>query len=360
MDTAEHPTLSVALESEITLKGAVLGVALHPNGTEALTACLDGGIYRVDLSSKQITPLGHHQSYASSVVVVEDGQTAISAGYDGLLQWHDLISHRTTSVVQAHSFWSWQLKASPDQTHVATVSGQYRCGGYRYEPASQEEPTVKVYRVDSRALVHAFMMKPPVLSVAFSPDGRHLAAGNMMGEIRIWDLETGQLHRSWETPDFTSWGIIKSHHYIGGIFDMTFSPKNGDLLACGMGPMRDPMAGNGKQTWQRFDWKAEQPQKSGEIADGERGRGLMETLVYHPSEDYFCMAGRMAQGSWNTALFQGQDGRLLHGLDTKMRTTHAAFSGDGKRLILSGATGQGGKKEGQWTPFGRLMIYTIT
>jgi hypothetical protein len=64
-----------------------------------------------------------------------------------------------------------------------------------------------------------------------------------------------RLIREWNTPDFTSWGIIKSHHYIGGIFDFSFSPDGSRLITCGMGPMRDPMAGNGKQTWQEFDWK---------------------------------------------------------------------------------------------------------
>ena len=209
----------------------------------------------------------------------------------------------------------------------------------------------------TQKLIHRFTHLPPVLSIAFSPDNRHLAAANMMGDIRVWDLTSGSLIREWNTPDYTSWGIIKSHHYIGGIFDLSFSPDGRQLLGCGMGPMRDPMAGNGKQTWQAFDWQQNPPNKVREINDGERGRGLMETLSWHPEGKVFCMAGRMAQGSWNTALFSNETGGLLQGIDNKTRITRAMFSQDGQQLFLAGAKSQGAPKDGKWNDFGRLFIY---
>ena len=78
-----------------------------------------------------------------------------------------------------------------------------------------------------------------------------------MGEVRVWDLRAkpgGPPAAQWTSPDFTSWGSVKSHHYCGGIYSLAFAPDGQSLLGCGMGPTTDPMAGNGKMTWQRWDW----------------------------------------------------------------------------------------------------------
>ena len=42
-----------------------------------------------------------------------------------------------------------------------------------------------------------------------------------MGEIRVWDLNDGRQLAGWTTDAFTSWGIIKTHCYVGGIFAIT-------------------------------------------------------------------------------------------------------------------------------------------
>ena len=79
----------------------------------------------------------------------------------------------------------------------------------------------------------------------------------MMGEVRVYRVSKGtgvEPVARWTTPDFTSWGTTKTHHYCGGIYALAFSPDGSVLLGCGMGPMGDPMAGNGKMTWQRWNW----------------------------------------------------------------------------------------------------------
>ena len=176
------------------------------------------------------------------------------------------------------------MRVSPDEKWVGTVTGQYMAGGYKYEPAAETEPSVKVFEVETGKLRHAFAHVPPTLSVAFSPDSRHIAAANLMGEIRVWNVETGKMAAQWTSPDFTCWGIIKSHHYVGGIFDLTFSPDSRELLVCGMGPMVDPMAGNGIQTWQRFAWTESPPRKVAQIRDMDAGRGVNGSDTLPPGQ----------------------------------------------------------------------------
>ena len=342
------------------LPTGILAAASNGSDGQIYTASMDGHVHRVALESGDRTIIGTHQSYASGIVCSANPHIVISAGYDGLLIWHDTETKRPIHVVKAHDFWSWQLGISPNRTHLASVTGQYRSGGYKYEPAKETEPSLKVFDTHTGELTHAFSHTPPVTSIAFSPDSRYIAAGNLMGNIKIFDLVKNRLTAEWTSPDFTSWGITKSHHYIGGIFGAAFTPDGNELLACGMGLMRDPMAGNGKQTWQRFSWQNGPPKKTGEIANNDAGKGLMETLAIDPDNHRFVMAGRLAQGQWNTALFDLKTGKLLHSLDTKMRTTQALFTEHGTRLTLCGARSQKGPKDGKWPNYGQIHCYQLT
>jgi len=80
---------------------------------------------------------------------------------------------------------AWQSAISPDGPQIASSTGQYLCGGYKYEPVPGREPSVKIYDVARGELQHSLPHVPPVESVAFSNDGKLLAAGNLMGEVRI-------------------------------------------------------------------------------------------------------------------------------------------------------------------------------
>lgn len=355
---APELTLQTEKVKEISLPTAVLAIDRSAEAKTAFAVCHDGGVYSVDLESGQHTLVGKHESYASGVALLPDGRTLISAGYDGVLQWHDLVQRETTRRVQAHAFWSWNMDVSADGALVASVTGRYEAGGFKYEPAPEREPSVKIFDAQTGALRHALSHVPPVQAVALTPDGRHVAAGNLMGEVRVWDTASGQQMAQWTSPDFTSWGIIKSHHYLGGIFAMTFDASGEDLCVCGMGPMRDPMAGNGIQRWQRFAWR--RGEKRDQTLEGESGRGLMEALAYHPSQKFFVMGGRLFQGKWNLAFFDANTGKNLHALDAKHRITDALFSADGSQLLLAKAKGQEKvRKDGTWAEYGLLEIYSV-
>ncbi len=346
----------------IHLPAGVLGLALSADGEHLFASCMDGGIFAVPAAGGDPKPFtASHQSYASSCVLLPDEKTVISGGYDGYLLWHEVEKRRLFRCIKAHDFWSWKLALSPDGHQVASVTGQYLAGGEKYEPATDTAPTVKVFSTETGDVIHAFSHNPPVQSVAFSPNGVYLAAANMMGEIRVWNVSTGDEMATWKTPDFTCWGITKSPHYVGGIYDLAFAPDGQSLLGCGMGPMRDPMAGNGKMTWQRWAWVENPPKLLDQIHDGEHGTGLMEALAHTPDAGAFLMAGRQAQGTWNAAIFSASDGKLLASIDTKSRVTRGIFAPDGKTLFLGATNGQPARdKDGRWPDYGRIHVVPIT
>ncbi len=344
---------------DLSLPTGVLGLAIAQDGQRLYASCMDGAIYECDAASGVHTPFtARHASFASGCVLLADEKTLVSAGYDGCLLWHDVATRECFRRLQAHSFWSWQLARSAGGERIATVTGQYLVGGEKYEPSQSTEPTVKVFDAHTSDLVHSFNLLPPVLSVAFSPDGKHLAAANMMGDVQVWSLETGDIAAQFNTPDFTSWGIIKSPHYCGGIYGLAFAPDGQSLLCCGMGPMNDPMAGNGKMTWQRWDWLSSPPNKLSQIRDGDGGSGLMEVLSF-AADGAFLMAGRQAQGTWNASVFDS-DGKQLATLDTKSRITRGVFAPDGQTLYLAAAIGQPKRDKGKWPDYGRIHVVSMS
>lgn len=349
--------LLVERKTDFKLPTGVLDAALAAEGTTLVAGCMDG-VYRADLQRQSFDLLDVHSSYVSSVQWLNDG-TVISAGYDGNLHWIDVDSAARQRLVDVHNFWSWDMAVSPDRRLVVSVTGQYLAGGYRYEPAAETEPSVRILSAETGAVLHSLPHVPSVQAVGFSPDSQYVAAGNLMGEVRVWHAVTGEQVAGWTTDAFTSWGIIKSHCYLGGVFSLQFTADGRHILLAGMGPMRDPMAGNGKQLWQKWDWQKE-PRLADQTHKGDNGEGLMETLAIHPQHDLFVMGGRLRGGDWNAAFFELSTGNRLATLKTGYRITHAEFTPDGERLLLVGAQGQPKMKPGQSAPdFGRVELYSV-
>lgn len=354
--------MKVELKKGRTIKAPTHCLSLTWGENDQLYAsCLDGGIYALDRDGKKdAEKLAQHESYASGVNWSGSTKRLISAGYDGKLCWIDPAAKKMEREVKAHDFWSWQSAISPDGSRVASSTGQYLCGGYKYEPAKENEPSIKVYDAATGEETHAFEHGPPVESVIFSNDGNHLAAGNLMGEVRIWNLESGKMVARLSTPHFTGWGIIKGHYYTGGIYSLAFSPDNSEIFLAGMGSTRDPAAGNGKQLWERWSWREGEPKRLGSANDSEIGQGLMESLALHPNGKIFAMSGRLFKGSWNTAIFDLETGSRLAHADSGMRVSKALWSRDGSKLYLGGGAGQPSNRKAIENPdWGRVKVFEV-
>ncbi|CAN5420745.1 hypothetical protein BH23VER1_BH23VER1_35790 [soil metagenome] len=358
-DEAGTAPEGVRLEKERSLALPAHVADIDLGDGSLLAACQDGGIYEVDLDDDSRRELGRHESFASGVHRIPGSGTVVSAGYDGKLKWIEAAGAKVTREVVAHEFWSWQSALSPDGSKLATVTGRYAVGGLDYAPAPESEPSVKVFDVASGALVRALPHVPPVESVAFSRDGRLVAAGNLMGEVRVWDVGDGQEVARISTDSFTGWGVIKGHYYTGGVFALAFAPGDESILLAGMGSTRDPAAGNGKQLWEHFALKDGAPEKSASASDGDIGQGLMETLAWHPTDRFFLMAGRLFKGDWNVALFDASSGTRLHMENSGMRVSKAVFDPAGERVYVAGGTGQSKGDDGTFPEWGRVDVFRV-
>src|SRR5690242_14812127 len=100
----------------------------HPDGKHLFAACFDGGIYEVEIESGAYKLLYKHESYASGVHYLPGLDQVVSAGYDGALHWFQPAQGKRVRSVEAHKFWSWKMRVSPDKRFVGTVTGQYLAG----------------------------------------------------------------------------------------------------------------------------------------------------------------------------------------------------------------------------------------
>jgi WD40 repeat protein len=341
----------------LSLPSTVLSIAEDTENGTLFCACMDGGIYAVNIASGERTELYRHDSFASGVHWVPERHLLLSSGYDGQIKWFDTVRNAEFRYIKAHDFWSWQSAISSDRKMIASVTGQYRSGGYKYEPAPETEPSVKVFDTHTGDLRVALPHVPPVESVAFTNDGKFVAAGNLMGEVRIWEIATGEMAANWTTPNFTGWGVIKGHYFTGGVFSIAFSPDDSEIYLSGMGTTRDPAAGNGKQLWEAFTWRNGKPEMTATNAD-KTGRGLMETVRFHPSNRFFVMAGRLFNGNWNAAFYDATTRDELHTLKTGYRVSSSAFSTDGTNLFLAGGRKQPRNKEAEGD-FGVVKVYLV-
>ena len=393
-------TIELEKIDRYSFPSGVLDFTVKSDGKRLFAACMDG-IYELQFpesvsegkdsgeaikdekSKAKASPyrIGRHNSYVSSIALIESNNMLLSTSYDGTFQIRDLPVPDTISSSdnagsesepklevqelaprfseRIHSFWSWDMALSPDQRFVASVSGQYLAGAEDYTPLSSLEPTVKVMEAATGKVLHALEMLPSVQCIAFDRSSRYFAAGNLMGDLSVWEVESGRQLAQWRTKSFTSWGIIKSHCYIGGVFAVSFSPDGESLLAAGMGEMKDPMAGNGKQLWQSFEWRKAPVEMKQETVASQSGEGLMETLVWHPNGSHFVMAGRLRGGKWNLGVFDAMTGQLIGEAKTGMRITTARYSPDGETLYLGGMQGQPGPKEKRFPDFGYLERYRV-
>lgn len=341
---------------DFKLPTAILGACLLDDDNQLAVACMDG-VYRVDVLAKSHQKVGAHGSYVSSAVYHKGTKSFITAGYDGCLKWFSAESSAVVREEKVHSFWSWDMALSPDQRWIASVTGQYIAGDYKYTPAAEREPSVKILRAEDGVTMHSLPHVPSVQSVAFSADSQWVAAGNLMGEVRVWKVETGEQVGGFQSKDFTSWGIIKSHCYLGGIFAIRFSPDGNEVIACGMGDMRDPMAGNGRQLWQRWNWR--EGKLIQQTKENQSGEGLMEALAISPKGDSFLMGGRLRGGEWNAAMFDFQSGERLGTIKSGYRITEMFFNSIGELLVFGGQGQPGKESDGKFPDFGRVEVYQI-
>ena len=156
--------------------GQVAAVAISPNGKLAASGGADGTVRLWDLASGQMRHvLTGHQDTVWTVAFSPDSKVVASGGADGKIRLWDAERGREIHVLTGHAGVVRQVAFAPDGMTLASAG---------------LEGAAKLWEPRTGTLLRSFPSAGECGCVAFSPNGKTLAAGDK-GVIRLLDLDSG-------------------------------------------------------------------------------------------------------------------------------------------------------------------------
>lgn len=230
------------LVGELKYTSPLLSCRFDPSGQFVFATAYDNTIQRWDIASGKVTVLAGHDSWVRALAFHPSGSRMYSGGYDGNLIFWEASAESPTPLktVEAHDGWIRAVAVSPDGGQLAT------CGN---------DNLVKLWNAEDGSLVDVLAGHAShVYNVAYHRDGARLVSGDLKGEVRDWDLASGEQLRRLDAAAL--WKYDKGFRAdIGGVRGIDFSP-DGKLLACGgITEVTNAFAGIGDPLVVMFDYE---------------------------------------------------------------------------------------------------------
>jgi WD40 repeat protein len=269
------------------LKFIALCLARDPATGKTYVGGSDFKVHEVDLDAAKHQPkeVGKHASYVTGLTLA--GKVLVSGGYDGKLIWWEPSQPAPVRAVEAHTKWVRHVTATADGKYIASVADDMVCKVFDSATGKQ----VHELRGHKARTPNNF---PSMLyACTFSADGKHLATGDKVGHIVVWDVATGKPVTTLESPGMYTWDGRQRIHSIGGIRALAFSPDGKTLAVGGIGRIGNVDHLDGPARVEVFDW---QSGKQTHLFEKTKFKGLVNKLAFHPQGDWLLGAGGAGNG----------------------------------------------------------------
>jgi WD40 repeat protein len=185
----------------------MLSAALSADGSQAWGGSVAGKLAGWDTrSGEQLREFTGHEAEILSVALSPNGRYVLTAGAsDGTARLWDIAAGQASHVLRPGAGFVLDATVSPDS---------------EYALASTTQGQIYMWGIESGELQRTFELEGPAgaPSIAVSPDGRQLAVGSRLGDITLFEVDSGR--RS---------GQLAGHTDVTR--DLSFSPDGSLLLS---------------------------------------------------------------------------------------------------------------------------------
>ena len=315
-------------------KNTLAACALTPDGkTLAITMRNEGTIRLVDAATgKEIRRLEGHArgNWTRSVDFAPDGKTLASVGTDGTIRlWDVATGKETQKLAPLLGDFDLFVKFSPDGKMLVSKDG----GSVRLWEVSTGKEIRKLQTTGGGPAIGTGPPAGAVLAassrpvdVAFSPDGKTIAVGNI-GSIILWETLTGKKIQEIVLPTEKITFPLGAQTIALTVSAVAFSPDGKTLAAA---------VDTGKMTYESrgihlYQWNT--GKKTGELVGSNRLQ-MIFSLAFSPDGKTLASTGRGASIQlWDPA--KGKE-ILRGGEGNEMWVETVAFSPDGKTVASAG------------------------
>lgn len=317
---------------DFSRKEILFSCAKGMSETQLLASTSDGKVLVFDLAAEpekkdqKIEPKvwEGHSSYVTGVAVA--GKVALSGGYDCRLIWWNLeTGEKIRAVDDAHAKWIRGVAASPDGKYFVTIA---------------DDMIVRVWEAETGKKLHELAGHAPLTpnhypsmlyAVTISADSKLIATGDKVGHIIVWNAETGAKEAELDAPVMYTWDPKQRRHSIGGLRSLAFSPDGKLLAAGGMGQVGniDHLEGNARV--EVFEWR--EKKQVHEFAK-QSFKGLVEHVEFAPGGEWLVGAGGAGDGF--LMFFDLATGKCTKEQKAPMHIHDLILAEGGKKLLSVG------------------------